>query len=242
MRQPGRTKRGPPSGWPLSRPGTRAPMPHRPTLSAPSRPESVAGRANETGEHPAHLHPGGSARDHRIGHGEHPDLLSSSSASTTPRPHEPLLSRTGPNTTIRPASTSGCQSAAWRPMIWRSSSVMSRANIGRGAWSRNTNVAMLPQCRGRSFGPALAANGGRGQGGRPGERQAAGRRRVPLALSTLGATDTNLVRSEDARVCRPPSPDGPGGDDFGPGRPSQRESRATKRGSDHAKDHPVPLV
>ena len=36
----------------------------------------------------------------------------------------------------------GCQWAAWRPMISRSSSVISTAKVGRGAMSRKTKVLM----------------------------------------------------------------------------------------------------
>jgi N-acyl homoserine lactone hydrolase len=69
-------------------------------------------------------------------------ISASSSASTTPSPQEPVLSITGPKTTIRPASMSGCQRAAGRPMIARSSSLMVRAKSGRAPWSLITKVVM----------------------------------------------------------------------------------------------------
>ena len=67
---------------------------------------------------------------------------SSLSVSTTARPQDPVPSTIGPKTTICPESRYGCQCAAWRPMISRSSSLMSSANVGRGARSRNTKVLM----------------------------------------------------------------------------------------------------
>jgi hypothetical protein len=41
-----------------------------------------------------------------------------------------------------PESINGCQYAAWRPMMSRSSSVVSRANVGRGALNLKTKVLM----------------------------------------------------------------------------------------------------
>ena len=76
-------------------------------------------------------------------------------------PFHPRLVRRPP---FWPESIKGCQCAACRPMISRSSSVMSRANVGRGACSRNTKVltsrprrreAPLPA---RQTGRARAAN------------------------------------------------------------------------------------
>src|SRR5205814_2986781 len=79
----------------------------------------------------------------------------SSSASTTPRPHEPAPSSTGPKITIWPDSIQGRQWAAWRAMISRSSSLMSSANVGRGALSLNTNVVMSQGFQVPATGPSL---------------------------------------------------------------------------------------
>jgi hypothetical protein len=74
----------------------------------------------------------GPCRDHRVAGCEGPQFLLVLGFND-PEPHEPESSSTGPNTTIWPDSINGCQWAAWRPMISRSSSLMSRAKVGRGA-------------------------------------------------------------------------------------------------------------
>lgn len=109
---------------------------------------------------------------------------SSSSASTTPSPHYPVPSTIGPKTTIWPESIKGCQYAACRPMISRSSSVISRANVGRRACSRNTKVLMN---RSRQREAALPAR--QTERARAASRRAIPRRRASAPSRARGGRD-----------------------------------------------------
>jgi len=101
----------------------------------------------------------------RIVRGEGPQLLFIVSLHDA-QTQEPLASSTGPKITIWPDSTQGRQCSAWRAMISRSSSLMSSANVGRGALSRNTKVLISQECQVPDHGraPRQFVTGGTGLG------------------------------------------------------------------------------